>query len=215
SPMTIGFNAPLFSGRARVYAFDLNDGSKIWKTRVKGLVILSSPTVSNGKLLVPSTIIWGFNTWNRRVTSLDVKTGAEIWYYHIKQNVYYSCWPASISAPSVGYGKIFINDASGFIIALDEETGEMVWESEIIDEVEEPSMCAAVPPVIADHKVITASYERDNLFEKSEICMFNVSDGEKIWSVEFDVSERSITAPFALANGKLFVNTDKSIYIYG
>jgi len=213
SPMTIGFNVPFFSGRARVYAFDLNDGSKIWETRVKGHVILSSPAVSNGKLLVPSTIM-GLFMWNRRVTSLDVETGKEIWYHHIKQSVSNSGWPTSISTPSVAYGKIFINDASGFIIALDEETGEMLWESEIIDEVEAPSMCAITPPVIADDKVITASYERDMLFEKSEICMFNVSNGGKIWSIEFDVSEWAITAPFTIANGKLFVNTDKSIYVY-
>ena len=112
------------------------------------------------------------------------------------------------------YGKIFVNDASGFIIALDEETGEMLWESEIIEEVEAPSSCAVVPPVIADYKVITASYEIDKLSEKSEICMFNVSNGEKIWSFEFNVSERSITAPFTLANGKLFVNAERSIYVF-
>jgi len=215
SPMTIGFNAPLFSGRARVYAFDLNDGSKIWETRVKGHVIISSPAVSNGKLLVPSTNIIGLRIWNREVTSLDVETGNEIWHYHIKQNAFNSCWPASISTPSVAYGKIFINDASGFIIALDEETGEMIWESEIIDEVEGPSISAgAVPPVITDHKVITASLESDKLFEKSEICMFNVGNGEKIWSFEFDDPWPPIMTPFAIANGKLFVNTRNSIYVY-
>ena len=194
---------------------ELNDGSKIWETRVKGHVIISSPAVSNGKLLVPSTNIIGLRIWNREVTSLDVETGNEIWHYHIKQNAFNSCWPASISTPSVAYGKIFINDASGFIIALDEETGEMLWESEIIDEVEGgPSTCAAVPPVIADHKVITASYEVSKLFEKSEICMFNVSNGEKIWSFEFDDPWPPIMTPFAIANGKLFVNTRHSIYVY-
>jgi len=212
SPMTIGFNTPLFSRRSRVYAFDLNNGSKIWETRVKGHIIISSPAVSNGKLLVPSTIIRGLYRCDRRVTSLDVKTGEEIWHYHIRQNVLNSCWPASISTPSVAYGKIFVNDAAGFIIALDEETGEKLWESEIIDEVEAPSMCAIIPPVIADHKVITTSSEEDMLLEINEICMFNVSNGEKIWSVEFDGF--GIMAPFAIANGKLFVNTEQSIYVY-
>jgi len=54
----------------------------------------------------------------------------------------------------------------------------------------------------------------DILFEKSEICMFNVSNGEKIWSVEFDDREGFIMCPFALANGKLFINTHNSIYVY-
>ncbi len=170
--------------------------------------------MSNGKLLVPSTNIIGLLIWNREVTALDVKTGVEIWRYHIREDAYNACWPASISTPSVAYGKIFINDASGFIIALDEETGEMIWESEIIDEVEGPSMCAAVPPVVADHKVITTSYEIDTLLEKSEICMFNVNNGEKIWSFEFDDPWPPIMTPFAIANGKLFVNTRNSIYVY-
>lgn len=215
SPMTIGFNAPLFSGRARVYAFDLNDGSKIWNARIKGHVIVSSPTVSNGKLLVPSTIHIGRFITNRRITSLDVETGNEIWHYEKKRNGFYSCWPASISAPSVAYGIIFLNDATGLIIALDENTGEKLWENEIIDDVASPSMCSTVPPVIADYKVITASYERDNYVEKSEICMFNVTNGDKIWITEFDVSEHGIHTPFVLANGKLLINSGENIYVYG
>lgn len=215
TPVTIGFNAPLFSGRSRVYAFDLNDGSKIWSTRIKGHVILSSPVVSNGKLFVPSTNIIGLFIWNHRVTSLDVDTGEKIWHYQIMQNAYNSCWPASISTPSVAYGKIFVNDASGFIIALDEVTGDMLWESEILEEIDVPSTCSSIPPVVADYKVITASYEVDSMLNaKSEICMFNVNSGEKIWSVDFEVSEGAILCPFALANGKLFVNTDSSIYVY-
>lgn len=213
SAMTIGLNAPLFSGRARVYAFDLNNGNKIWNTRVRGHVILASPSVSNGKLLVPSTIITGLFSWNRRITALDIKTGEEIWYYHIKQNALNSCWPASISTPSIAYGKIFVNDASGIIFALDEETGEMLWNSEIIDEIEGASQCSCVPPVIAGHKVITTSAEITNMTDEINIiCMFNVSNGEKIWSIEFD--SFAIWTPFAIANGKLFVNTNQSIYVY-
>ena len=210
SPMTMGFNTPLFFKGVRVYAFDLNDGSKIWEVRVKGHIILSSPAISNGKLLVPSTIM-GLFRCDRRVTSLDVKTGEEIWHHHIKQNRLNSAWPTSISTPSVAYGKIFINDASGFIFVLDEETGEMIWKREIIEEIKGFSMCTTRPPVIADHKVITASMEFNNSFEISKICIFNVSDGEKIWSVDGPLK---FMTPFAIANGKLFVNDNNSIYVY-
>ncbi|UCD13902.1 MAG: PQQ-like beta-propeller repeat protein [Thermoplasmatales archaeon] len=214
SPMTIGFNAPLFSGRSRVYAFDLNDGRVIWKTRVKGLTIISSPAVSNGKLLVPSTIIKGLFRWNRRVTSLDIETGEEIWHYQRRESVLNSCWPVSISTPSVAYGKIFVNDASGIIIALDEETGEIVWEREIIDEVKGASMCAARPPVVADHKVITSSKKIYMPSEIFEICMFNASNGDKIWSDEFNGSFSFTPTPIAIANGKLFINDLDVIQVY-
>lgn len=213
SPLTLGLNIPIFSRRARVYAFDLNDGSKKWMTRVKGHVIFSSPSVSNGKLLVPSNIM-GLYRWNRRVTSLNIETGKEIWNYQIKYDIMNSSWPTSISTPSVAYGKIFITDASGFIIALDEGTGEMLWKSEIIEEIKGPSSCSSVPPVIADNKVIVTSFEISKGFAKNKICMFNTSDGRNIWNFELHFSEGRIMAPFSIANGKLFVNTDNRIYVY-
>jgi len=212
SPMTIGFNAPFFSGRSRVYAFDLNTGDMLWKTQVKGHVILSSPVVSKGKLFIPSNII-NFDNWNRRITSIDIISGEEIWHYSIEKDEMNSSWPTSISTPAVAYGKIFFNDASGFIIALDEETGELLWESEIIDEIEGTSPCATMPPVIADYKVITTSQEGDLSIRKNQICMFNVSNGEKIWSADLDDYFLTIT-PFAIANGKLFVNNIENVFIY-
>jgi len=215
SPMLISLNFPVFSRLGRVYAFDLDDGRKIWSTRIAGHVILSSPSVSDGKLLVPSTNIIGLFLWNRRVTALDVETGEEIWHYRLIKTVYNACWPASISTPSVGYGKVFITDSSGFIIALDENTGDMLWKSEIIEDIESPSMCSAVPPVIADNKVIVASLERNEIITKSEICMFNVSNGEKIWNMNYGNGETVKPIPFAIANGKLFINVIKTIYVYG
>jgi outer membrane protein assembly factor BamB len=215
SPVTLTLgSAPLFSGRARVYAFNLKDGSIKWNTRINGHIIISSPTVSNGKLLIPSTINFGLSIYNRRITALDVETGEEIWHYLKEGNALNSAWPTCISTPSVAYGKIFINDASGFIIALDEATGEMLWESEIIEEVESASTCSAVPPVIADYKVITTSLETDTSSVKSEICTFNVTNGDKIWSVEYDYKDVFIMAPFALANGKLIINGGLRIYVY-
>ena len=49
------------------------------------------------------------------------------------------------------------------------------------------------------------------------ICIFNVSNGEKIWNMDYDygISERAQPIPIAVANGKLFVNSASSIYVYG
>jgi len=212
SPMTRGLDTAPFSGRSRVFAFDLNNGNRIWKTRVAGHVIMSSPVVSNGKILVPSNIISEDN-WNRRLTCLDIQTSEEIWYYQIEQNELFSAWPTSISTPAVAYGKIFFNDASGFIIALDEETGELLWEGDIIEEVNAASTCAYVPPVVVDNKVITTSDEADMHHIIHEMCMFNVSNGEKICSLDLG-DLHGIISPFSIANGKLFVNFDENVYVY-
>jgi outer membrane protein assembly factor BamB len=212
SPMTIRMITPLISSRARIYAFDLNDGSKKWYTRIQGHVIISSPVISSEGLLIPSNIIKGLSKWDRMVTVLDVNSGNEIWHYQIKENASDSAWPTSISTPSVAYGKIFINDVKGLIIALDAESGDMIWEREIIEDIT-PSISGTIPPVIADHKVITSYYDVNDLSNKNWICMFNVSDGEKIWSIEFDALDGDITQ-LTVANGKLFVNTRTGLYVY-
>jgi outer membrane protein assembly factor BamB len=214
TPMTLTVGiSPVLSGRARVYAFNIADGNKLWDTRVKGLAILASPSISQDVVFVPSTSDITF-FGKRRITALNLDTGEEIWHHEIKKIALFSMWPTSISAPSIAYGKLFINDASGTLMALEETTGELLWESDIIEEIEGASICAAVPPVIADHKVITTSIEFDNYLRKVVICMFNASTGERIWRYDFDGINVTFMCPFAIANGKLIVNTVSSIYVF-
>lgn len=213
SPMTLSLTPPFLSGRARVYAFNIADGTKLWDTRVKGLAILASPSISQDMVFVPSTSI-GLSFWNRRITALDLNTGEEVWYREIKKSVLSSMWPTCISTPSVAYGKLFINDASGTLMTLDKTTGELLWESDIIEEIEGPSSCAAVPPVITDHIVITTSKEINTSIVKGAICMFNTSTGEMLWRYDYDAAKESLVCPFGIANGKLIVNAASGIYVF-
>ena len=215
SPMTIRMTAPLFSGRTRIYVFDFNDGSKKWDTRIQGHVIISSPVISDGKLIIPSNIFKELLQMNRRITSLDVQTGEEQWHYQRNENRLNSAWPTSISTPSVAYGKIFINDVKGLIIALDRDTGDLIWEREIIEDISSPSTAGIIPPVIVDGKVISTYVDTFSVPIKNWICMFNMSNGEKIWSVDFDsdILPDSIHQ-LTVANEKLFVHSQTGLYVY-
>ncbi len=154
SPATMGLNAPIFSGKSRIYAFNLNDGKIKWKTRIKGHILLSSPVLSDGKLIIPSNIFFGVRM-DRVITSLDCQSGEELWHYQIEENRLNSIWPTSISTPAVVHDKIFINDVTGIIITIDAITGELIWEREINSNMTNISLSGFVPPVCVDNKVIT------------------------------------------------------------
>lgn len=211
SGILIKLHYPIFSGKSKIYAFDLDDGNQVWKTKIKGHVIYSSPIISNGRIFIPSNIIRNKYIWARRITSLNITTGEEIWHYQIRQKLF-NAWPTCISTPSAGYGKIFITDCEGRLFALDEENGDVIWKREIVDDVLF-QMSSSFTTSVVDHKVITSAIKPENEIDIIEICLFNESNGDKIWSIEAEEIE-SIFFEFAIANGKLFVNAINGLYVY-
>jgi outer membrane protein assembly factor BamB len=207
---------PLITIKSKIYAFNKNDGSMLWKKNLKGSVALSSPTLSSGKLFIPATKI-GISLWNCKIYALDISSGCEKWYFSINLKAPVT-FPASISTPSVSYGKVFATIANCKIFAVDQETGKTVWIKDIVNDSNTIKKLnyPCVPPVVADEKVITLA----NLFydgsENRKICMFNVSDGSLVWDYDLDeFIDHNIDAPITIANQKLFVNAGHSILSFG
>jgi outer membrane protein assembly factor BamB len=197
---------PKFSGNSRIFAFNIDNGQKIWMKQVKGHLIQCSPVAANGKLFIPSNIII-LNKWNCRLYALDADTGEDIWYHNMNQEKG-AMWPSSISTPSVAYGKVFVTDSDGWLRVWDQESGDLFWKKEIYPD--DPGGCcdAFVSPVVVDGKVIVgASAEFTTRF--NELFMFNESSGDYIWSIRLD--EKS-GAPFIVSNEMLFVSDGWNYY---
>ena len=202
---------PKFSGKSRIYAFNIDNGLKIWMKQVKGDLIQCSPAVSNGKLFVPSNIFVLNKFWYCRISSLDVETGGEIWYRDINQEKGVM-WPSSISTPSLAYDKVFVSSSSGWLRAIDQESGDLIWEIEIKPNVLLAGSCVSASPIVIDEKVIVGA-NADTCIRNNEFFMFNESSGEYIWSIKFDGKSY---APFIVSNGMLFVNDGwNGIYAFG
>ena len=95
---------------------------------------------------------------------------------------------------------------------MDEKTGDLLWKRDIVDDVL-IQLSPSYTSLVVDHKVIASSTEWGTGPPGDiEICLFDESNGDKIWSVELDFEEIAIY--FAVANGKLFVKTLRGIYVY-
>lgn len=203
-----------YSGISRVYAFDINNGKRLWMKPVEGYAVFSSPAAGDGKLFIPSNIIINEYRYDRKIYALDQETGEEIWHRVIEQKYCFNSY-TSISTPSLAYGKVFVTDADGWLYALDENNGSLVWEREIIENYSSYPLFAnpVISPVVVDGKVI-AQAERETFPRTIYICMFKESNGELIWDMKGHYSPG--TGPFAVANRKLFINTGLDvIYAYG
>lgn len=201
---------------SRVYAFNINTGDRLWMKHIEGYVSFSSPAARNGKLFIPSNIIVNKNRCDRKIYALDQETGKEIWYHDIKQKYSYNL-PTSISTPSLAYGKVFVVDADGWIYALDEDSGDPVWKREIVENFSSYLLWAnpVISPVVVDGKVIAQAQRETYPVVRTYICMFNESNGELLWDKRI-YHDPLCTGPFAVANGKLFINNSwDTIFAYG
>ena len=87
----------------------------------------STPLAVDGKLYVsvnPSTV------WK-----LDGKTGERLWVHEPKMDeaVVARSFFAHTRGLAIGDGRVYMGQADGKIVALDEATGKPVWEKQIID----------------------------------------------------------------------------------
>ena len=119
TPVVAGKNIFVIDADAVVSAYNIEDGGRFWKTKLKPKnrddkhVVLKSAGIAyeNGKVFAAT----GFGA----VFALNPKDGEILWKYYDKS-------PLRV-APTVGGGKVFVQDIENTLIALDQETGEEVW----------------------------------------------------------------------------------------
>ncbi|MBB1302713.1 outer membrane protein assembly factor BamB [Pseudoalteromonas sp. SR44-8] len=75
-----------------------------------------------------------------KVEALSLENGNTLWETDVRENLTFWPWQSDISAKLSGgilqaYGKIFIGSEHGYLIALDRETGDVVWRKKVPGEV--------------------------------------------------------------------------------
>ena len=140
SQPAIGWNS-IFVGSqdGRVYAFDTETGCSKWTFRATG-------EVRTGIVADPETARLYFGDFLGRVYALDAKTGALIWRTGVDDHP-----NATITGtPTLGGGRLYVPVSSlevtsaadpdypccsfrGALVALDPETGDVLWKTHTID----------------------------------------------------------------------------------
>ena len=198
---TIDFSSPVFyneiifiSTNHKVCALNASNGIVIWNQTFSSKVI-SSQIVHNNKLFVADS---------ETVYALSISGGGILWRYPTKDE---EKW--IYSTPATANGILVIGSKGGFIHALNESSGGLIWK------VKTPITCIykvkcsglVSSPVIADGKVFIGGGD-------GVIYTFNLSNGNIIW--EYKTSYDMIYSSPAISAGKMFIADEiGNVYAFG
>gem|GEM_PF-1175545 len=164
-----------------LYALDEDSGSFLWRFEVSDgkYYVLSSPVVDDNKVFIGSAAY-------KKIYALAQSTGALIWEFTVDDYVW--------SSPTVADGVVYATSHDGKIYALDEDTGEQLWVSEVE---------GTPPSVISAGGVILAVTNEGRLYA------LNRSDGSLLWDMSF---EGGTMAPPVVADKRIYVCFNDTIY---
>jgi len=156
-----------------------------------------SPAVAYGKIFASDR--------EGTVEAFDAKTGESIWEIHVEQEDSFFSLSSGINAQlsggiSTGYNKIVIGSESGMLYVLEQETGELVWKTQVNGEI-------LSNPLLVNNKIIVA-------MGNGKIVALDIKDGKELWNYEQEVPALSLrgisgfaesqgAAFFGLPNGKI------------
>ncbi|MFC2949925.1 outer membrane protein assembly factor BamB family protein [Virgibacillus sediminis] len=132
----------------------------------------ASPVVHDGVMYV----ITGAND----VLALNAVTGETIWEYrpHIAEKLSTVCCGWTSRGVAVGEGLVFVGLLDARLVALDQETGEVVWET-VVDEWEK-GYTITNAPLYYDGKVFTG-LSGGEYGIRGRITAFDAEMGREIW----------------------------------
>jgi alcohol dehydrogenase (cytochrome c) len=133
----------------------------------------STPVVLDGVLYYSASY--------NRVFALDAATGKEIWHYYPKldpvvNTLFFQPFSRGIA---IGLGKVYIATLDGRLIALDMKTGEVAWDTTLVDTKKCSCNFDAAPLVVKDKVVVGQT--AGELPVQGKIFAVMAATGEKAW----------------------------------
>ncbi|MCC5855675.1 MAG: outer membrane protein assembly factor BamB [Idiomarina sp.] len=159
-----------------VFAVNRENGELRWQSRVPGEV-LSAPAVGDGIVAV--------QLGNGIVVALDQRTGAERWLYEDETGLLSL---RGTSTPAIVGGGIVFGTATGKVVVLIADTGQLAWDERIAvpsgsSDLERIVDLDGTPLVVGSTLYVGA--------QNGEIVAMELMSGEVIWKQDYSVS-RSI-----------------------
>lgn len=116
-----------FSALDRIDAANVGDLAPRWlyQSSVSG-TFQSTPIVVDGIMFLSLP----FN----HVVAVDARTGRELWRYHHKRRTQRMCCGPANRGVAVAYGKVFMGTVDARLVALDQKTGALVWDTPLADD---------------------------------------------------------------------------------
>ena len=115
------------------------------------------------------------------VYALDAKTGAMKWKHGFEMPEdfqRYACCGIVNRGPSYADGKLLVGRLDGYLTALDTQTGEEVWTTQVVDYLQGSVITS--PPLIVGNRVITG-YGGGEYGARGSINAYDLNTGKELW----------------------------------
>ena len=172
----------------------VGDGVDEYFSRIKPVVAYDKVfSASRDGEVVAFDLVSGKEQWKVDLRGVDKKQG----FFEMKKSALLS------GGPIAGINRIILGSENGDVIALDAQTGELIWQSKVRGEV------IAAPALDSGILVVNTS--------SGILKAFNASDGSDVWTVEQEVpplSLRGISAPVIASGGVLVGSADGTLSVY-
>lgn len=117
-----------------------------------------------------------------RVYALNAATGEELWKFTPEVDMQYNryaCCDQANRGVAVSDGKVFVGALDGWLYALDQKTGEVVWKSDSFPDRSRPYTITGAPEVAGDVVVIgNGGAEYDT---RGYVIAFDTETGKEAW----------------------------------
>lgn len=126
-------------------------------------------------------VIYYTGSYNR-VFAVDGRTGEEIWHYYPKIQDGVDRLPVGpySRGVTVANGRVYTGTIDGRAIALDQKTGKVLWETQLVDTLTCGCMFTS-PPLAVKDKVIFGSTQGGIPARGGGIFGVSQSTGEQVW----------------------------------
>lgn len=149
--------------RQVIVATDANTGRRVWSERIESGSRRDNTGVGSGIGLDGDTLViasaYGF------VAALDANTGNEIWRTNTEAPM--------TGSPTIKDGRVFVSSNNNEVLALDLETGTVIWSDQAIAET---ARVLGSPSPAAVEEILVAPYS------SGEVIAYLAANGRRLWS---------------------------------
>ncbi len=176
------------SSEGEVLRLDAASGAVTWSTRLRG-EILAAPQ-SDGRIVVAQT-------YDGKIQGLDFDSGKLLWTYDSNVPV---LTLRGTSTPILHEGNVYAGFANGRVLALESQTGDIVWEVRVAI----PQGRSEIERIVdVDGSMLLAGNELYAASYQGRIVGIEVSSGRKFWQEDI-----SSVSGVGMGFGNIYVADD-------
>ncbi len=168
------------SSEQRFSPLDQINESNVGKLTLAWYTDLDTNRGQEATPIVVDGVMYSTSAWSK-VQAVDAKTGRLLWQYDPEVPGIWdvrACCGVQNRGAAVWKGKVYAGTLDGRLIALDAETGELIWEVNTTDQAQSYTITGA-PRVIGDKLVIGNGGAEYGV--RGYVSAYDTETGEQLW----------------------------------